>query len=250
MDPSNAAGHMIIGATIIMLITLLGPRLARAGVVIEQKISVGSSAAPGSVKTRTVMLQDDKEKFQIANGLTVIIDANDRTAMLLDDKSKIFTQLPLRRVIGTNLDPNRDLYLAFKSSNRNRELLGFKCQDYAAEKHNGPLLWATTACFSTKATGADDFQHFITALVSHSGRLEGASIPAGLPLAVESKRGVDTSFVPPDVSKQEAQRFQRQISHIPTQITRVDVTRITSAKLSSDTFNAPPGYTRRGPRPD
>src|SRR5262249_25557017 len=157
-------------------------------------ISVGNGAAPSSVRSRTLILQDDKEKFQITNGMTMVIDANDRTVMLLDDKHKMFTELPLRRVIGTSLDPNRDVYQAFKSSNRNRELLGFKCQDYTGQRDNGPLMTATTACFSANATGANDFDHFIKTIVLHSGRLEGACIPAGLPLAIESKRGVNLSF--------------------------------------------------------
>jgi hypothetical protein len=239
-----------VGAAMVVLMAAINPGPARAGVVIEQRISVGNGAAPSAVRSRTLMLQDDKEKFQIVNGMTVIIDANDRTVMFLDDKNKIFSELPLRRLIGTSLDPNRDVYQAFKSSNRSRELLGFKCQDYTGERNSGPLLTATTACFSTNATGANDFDHFIKTIVRHSGRLEGASIPAGLPLAIESKRGVNTSFVPPDVSVEEAHRFQRQIAHIPTQITRVDVTKITSVKLSTDTFTAPAGYVRRGPRPD
>jgi hypothetical protein len=233
-----------------MLIGGLNPRSAGAGVVIEQEITVGNGTAPSSVRSRILILQDDKEKFQITNGLTMVIDANDRTVMLLDDRHKMFTELPLRRVIGTSLDPNRDVYQVFKGSNRNRELLGFKCQDYTGKRDSGPLLTATTACFSTNATGADDFDHFMKTIVLHSGRLEGASIPAGLPLAIESRHGVNTSFVPPDVSKEEARRFQKQISHIPTQVTRVEVTKITSVKLPADTFNPPAGYVRRGPRPD
>jgi hypothetical protein len=239
-----------IGTAMLALIWILASGPARAGVVIEQRVSIGNGATPSSVRNRTLMLQDDKEKFQIVNGMTVVIDANDRTVLFLDDKHKVFSELPLRRLIGTSLDPNRDVYQAFKSSNRSRELLGFKCQDYTGERNSGPLITATTACFSTNATGAHDFDHFIKTIVRHSGRLEGASIPAGLPLAIESKHGVNTSFVPPNVSKQEAQRFQRQIAHIPTQITRVDVTKITSVELSTDTFTAPAGYVRRGPRPD
>ena len=243
-DPS------IISVGIITLILAFNPGLARAGVVIEQKISVGNGGTPGSVKSRTLMLQDDKEKFQITDGITEVIDANDRTVILLDDKHKLFKELPLRRVIGTGLDPNRELYQVFKNGNQNHELLGFRCQDYAGERYSGPLFAATTACFSTNATGADDFDRFMKAIVAHSGRLAGASIPAGLPLAIESRRGVNTSFVPPDVSKEEAQRFQKQISHIPTQITRVEVTKITSVRLAADAFSTPAGYVRRGPPPD
>src|SRR5262249_3876492 len=143
----STASPAVIGAAI-MMIAAVSPRFARAGVVIEEKISVGNGAAPSSVRSRTLILQDDKEKFQITNGMTMVIDANDRTVMLLDDKHKMFTELPLRRVIGTSLDPNRDVYQAFKSSNRNRELLGFKCQDYTGQRDNGPLMTATTACFS------------------------------------------------------------------------------------------------------
>ena len=86
MRSLSTAHSSIVGVAIIVLIAAIDPGSAKAGVIIEQRISVGNGAAPSGVRSRTLMLQDDKEKFQIVNGMTVIIDANDRTVMLLDDK--------------------------------------------------------------------------------------------------------------------------------------------------------------------
>jgi hypothetical protein len=242
----------MIVITILLLLAMLNPRIARAGVVIEQRITAGAPGAPGSVRNRTLVLQDDKEKFQIDDRVSVVIDANDRTVTMLDYGQKTFRELPLRVVIGTSLDPNRFLNMAFKSTGKTRELLGFKCRDYAGARYSGPLMAATTACFSPDAAGSDEFSHFMQSMFRRSGKSGGAiSFPAGIPLIIESARGVNPSFgVPADVPKEDATRFKNRMAKIPPQITRVEVTKITSEKLSPDAFNTPAGYTRRGREPN
>jgi hypothetical protein len=242
----------MIVITIILLVAMLNPEMAKAGVIIEQRITAGAPGAPGSVQNRTLMLQDDKEKFQIDDRVSVVIDANDRTVTVLDHGQKTFRELPLRGVIGTSLDPNRFLNMAFKSTGKTRELLGFKCQDYTSARYSGPLMAATTACFSPGAAGSHEFTHFMQLTFRRSGKSGGAiSVPAGIPLIIESTRGVNPSFVvPADVPKEDAARFKNRIAKIPPQITRVEVTKITSEKLSPDGFNTPPDYTRRGREPN
>ena len=76
------------------------------------------------------------------------------------------------------------------------------------------------------------------------------SFPAGVPLIIESTRGVNPSFVLADVPKEEAARFKSRIAKIPPQVTREEVTKITSEKLSPDAFNTPAGYVRVGREPN
>ena len=141
--------------------------------------------------------------------------------------------------------------MAFKSTDKTRELLGFKCRDYTGAIYSGPLMAATTACFSTDAAGSDEFTHFMQSMFRRSGKSGGAiSFPAGVPLIIELTRGVNPSFVPADVPKEEAARFKSRIAKIPPQVTREEVTKITSEKLSPDAFNTPAGYVRVGREPD
>jgi hypothetical protein len=197
------------------------------------------------------MLQDDKEKFQVAEDVSVVIDASKRIVTLLDSGHKTFRELPFKTVRGTSLDPDRPLYMSFKSTDKTRELLGFKCRDYTGARYSGPLMAATTACFSADAAGSDEFTHFMQSMFRRSGKSNWAiSFPVGFPLIIESMRGVNPSFVPADVTKEEAARFKSRIAKIPPQVTREEVTKITSEKFPPDAFTTPAGYTRLGKEPD
>jgi hypothetical protein len=84
-------------------------------------------------------------------------------------------------------------------------------------------------------------------MLRRSRKSSGAvSFPAGVPLIVEWTHGVNPSFVPADVTKEEAARFKSRIAKIPPQVRREEVTKITSEKLPPDSFTTPAGYTRLG----
>jgi hypothetical protein len=250
-SPASRAAAAIIVCFIIILIAMTKPPLAIAGVIIEQRISISSGGAPGSVRDRTLILQDDKEKVQIRDGLSVVIDANERTVTVVDDQHKIFRQLPFRKVVGSSLDPNSPLYMSFKTTDKTRESLGFKCRDYTGATYRGPLMAATTACFSSDVPNSEEFSHFVQSTIRHLGTSNASiSIPIGVPLMIELTRGINRSFVPQDVPKQEADRFRARIAKIPPQVTRIEVTKIESKKLSPDLFSIPTGYSRRGPALD
>jgi hypothetical protein len=222
---------------------VLNVGIAKAGVVIEQRITVGNPGTPGAVRNRTVILQDNKEKFQIDDHVSLVIDANDRTATMLDDRRKTFRELPLRVGMTVGKDPAAFLRMPLKDTHKTRALLGFKCHDYTGATYSGPLMAATTACFSTDAPGSDEFSHFVQSTFGRLGQAGGAiSVPAGVPLIIESTRGVNPSFWPQDVPKEEALKFKDRISKIPPEITQVEVTKITSKKLLPDVFNVPAGY--------
>ena len=249
--PLSTVNRTIIYVIIIVLVTILYPGRAKTGVVIEQRITISAPGEPGSVHNRTLMLQGDKEKFQINDQASIVIDATKRTATMLDYVNKTFHELSLRSVIGTTLDPNRLLYTAFKSTDQTHELLGFKCRDYIGVTYDGPTVAATTACFSTDVVGSDDFSHFMQSIVGRSEHPESAiSVPPGVPLIIESTRRGNPEFSPPNISAKEVVRLKTRIAKIPPQVTRVEVTKLTSKKLSPDAFNSPAGYVRLGPEPD
>jgi hypothetical protein len=246
--PLSTINRTIICIVMIVLITMLNPERATAGVVIEQRITISAPGEPGSVRNRRLMLQGDMEKFQINDQASVVIDATNRTATMLDYANKTFRELPSESVIGTTLDPNDLLYIAFKGTDQTRDRLGYKCRNYTGVTYDGPTFTATTACFSTNAAGSDDFSHFIQSIVGRYGR--AMSVPAGVPLIIESTRRGNLAFSPPGLSAKEAVRFKNIIAKIPPQVTRVEVTKITSEKLSPDVFKTPAGYARSGPGPN
>ena len=237
----------MLSFVIILLAAVFAAANVRAGVVIEQTTTISSRAAPPLVRNRTLMLQGDAEKFQFDDHISVVIDANNQTATVLDQAAKTFRELDARRILGTNLDPNRLLYMPYKSTNKTRELLGFKCRDYTNVMYRGPIFVVTNACFSAEAAGAVDFTHFLKLLLRRPGnRPNKISPPAGMPLLIESTQKINPAFGPQDVSAEELARFKTTIAKIPPQVTQLVVTKITSEKFSPQAFNTPAGYTRRG----
>ncbi|MBV8357408.1 MAG: hypothetical protein JO189_05660 [Deltaproteobacteria bacterium] len=245
--PLSTVNRTMICVIVVVLVTMLNPGRATAGIVVEQRITISAPGEPSLVRNLTLMLQGDKEKFQSNDRASIVIDATKRMATMLDNVNKTFRESPSGSVIGTILDPNHLLYTAFKSTDQTRERLGYKCRDYTGVTYDGPTFTATTTCFSTDTAGSDDFSHFIRLIIGRYGR--AISVPAGVPLIIESTRKGNPAFSPPDISAKEAVRFKNIIAKIPPQVTRVEVTKITSEKLSPDVFNIPAGYSRSGPEP-
>ena len=236
---------------IILLVSLINPREAHAGVVIEQKVTTGAAGAPGRTANRTIMMQGDKEKFVIDDHLSIVIDPKGDKVIVIDSQHKIFRELPFKRVMGTQFDPNRLLYLPFKSTRKTRHVIGFTCEDYTGGKYSGPLMTTVAACFSTQPVGSREYSRFIKTELQRLGRrAQGVSIPAGVPLIVESTHGANPSFTMPDLPEKELLAFKSRIAKIPPQLTRAEVTKISPEKLSPDVFSTPTGYTRRGPKLD
>jgi len=247
----STVGPGIIGVMIVLVTSLMNPRWANGGVVIEQKVTTGAAGKPGRTINRTIMVQGDKEKFVVNDHVSIMIDAKAETVTLLDSQQKIFRELPFKKVMGTLFDPNHLLYLPFKSTDKTRRVLGFKCQDYTGAKYSGPLMTSVTACFSSDAPGLEDFSHFMKTELQRLGhRAHGVSVPAGVPLIIESSHGANPSFTMRDLPEKELLAFKSRIAKIPPQLTSEEVTKITSEKLTPDVFSTPAGYTRHGPALD
>jgi hypothetical protein len=247
----RAVSTKILCLAVILVLTVLIPVRVKAGVVILQRVTISSPGEPGAVHNRTLMVQGDKERFTLGDHSSIVFDADNRIATMIDSLNRVFRQLPLNRLIGTSLDPNRVFYTAFKSTDKTHNLLGFKCRDYKGVSDYGPTLAATTVCFSTSAVGAGDFSHFLKLIAGQSQHPEQANlIPVGLPLNIESTRLGNPAFPLGDISAQDAARMRSTIARIPHQVEQVVVMKVTSEKLSPEVFNPPPGYSRRGPIPN
>jgi hypothetical protein len=243
----------LVGLIIALVVTLLIPLAAKGGMVIEERVTSGGGKDTSSpVISRKLMVQGYKEKLDINDRLSVIIDASTGIVTLVYNTQKSFRELPLRKAIGTGLDPNRLLYLPFKSTGKTRQALGFKCEEYASAKVRGPLMTTVTACFSTDAVGSDDFTHFMKSLLQRvGGGGQRVSVPGGVPLMIESIHRTNPSYtLPPDVPAKDAAQFKSRIAKIPPQITHVEVTKISSQNLAPEVFTIPSDYTRSGPVPD
>jgi hypothetical protein len=189
-------------------------------------------------------VQGSTEKLQLNQHFSVIFRADKQTATVIDDKTRTFQQLPLKRVVATIQDPNYPLYLVFKGTGRTRKILGFRCRDYEGSGTRGSFLLTATACFSTEAPGSDDFGHLMKSMIRVWGKEgERLSFPAGVPLAIEWSVRVSPNFGPPDLSPQEAMRFKSAILKLQPQSTQMLVTRISSRKVAREALEPPASYT-------
>jgi hypothetical protein len=241
----------MISIIFILLTFVLVPVTTNAGVVINQRTTFIASSSPGKTRNQTIMLQGDQEKFQIDDQRSVLFDTGKQTATMLDKASKTARELPLTKAIGApTWDPNHLLYVDFKSTDRTRELLGFKCREYNGAVYKGAFTAVVNSCFSTDAAGAGDFSQFMKSIVSDLGsRARAISIPPGVPLMVEATFRINPSFAPPGLSADEAFRLKDKLAKMPPRVTRVEVTKITPEKLSPEEFDIPAGYTRGAPPP-
>src|SRR2546421_289769 len=106
MCSARAASVGMIGLIVICLAVIFNPLLANAGIVIEQRVTTGPAGGTGRATSRTLMVQDDKEKFVLNDRQSILIDANAGTVTAIDQGQKTFRELPFRKVMGTTLDPN------------------------------------------------------------------------------------------------------------------------------------------------
>ncbi len=116
----------MIAITIILLIAILNPRIARAGVIIEQRITVCAPGAHRSVRTRTLMLQDDKEKFQVDDHVSVVIDATDRTVTVLDHGHKTLPRIAVQNSKRLNPESEPSSECAFQEHRQNTRAAGIQ----------------------------------------------------------------------------------------------------------------------------
>ncbi|GEM_PF-2286797 len=235
----------------IVLAAVAAPKNVKAGIVIEQKVTIGNGTSVAREGGQKLMLQGDKEVLLLNDQQSVVIDADAAKVTTIDRGHKLFRELPFRKVMGTSLDPNRFLYLPFKSTGKFERILGVKCEDYKGVKVRGPLMTSVTACFSTEAQGSKTFAHLMKLVVERLGRkAQGVWLPDGLPLMVEATRATNPSFTFPDVPPKDLLQFKQRIAKIPPQVTRQVVTKLTSEKLTPEAFRVPAGYKRVGPLPD
>lgn len=219
--------------------------LARAGVVIDEKVTTLQSAGPSLTQTRELLVQGHKEKM-IGERNVFVIDLDKGTMTLIDPEKKMYAEMPFPPSMRAPM-PGNELNLNFKKTGKQTNVAGYACTEYAGAGRTLVAEVTTNGCFSTSAPGAAEFSEFTKAMAARlkNANAMAGTMPQGIPLTMDSTRKMNSSFAIPGVSPEQAARIKDLMSKQAPQTTKTTVTKIATRELPADTFQAPAGYERR-----
>jgi hypothetical protein len=199
-------------------------------------------------RSRTVMIEGDKQKSIIDNGKrTVITDLDNGTMTMLDGVRKTYVQFPFppkgnMAAMQAGLSPT----LSFKKTGGRETLIGYSCDDYSGSGTVGGNSVSMAGCFSDSAPGAADYANFQRKMadkVKGTPMANMGQIPEGVPLklTITTKIGhVPTA----GMSKEQANSVNQMLAHRQF-VTDTTVSKISAQSLPADSFEVPSGYQKQ-----
>ena len=229
-------------AASICLTMALSAAAASAGVVIDEQVTTNG----GPMRVHHLFIQGRKEKV-VGNHNTVVIDLDNGTMTIIQPALKSFAQVPFPMRGMATAGPNGPLNMNFTKSGGSETIAGYSCGKYSGAGKTAMAEVSTNVCFSTAAPGADEYTAFNKAMAEKLrsiGAMAG-TIPAGIPLKMESTQKM-VSLSMPGMSPDQEARLKAMLANRPPQVTNTLVTKVATQALPSETFAIPAGYARRG----
>jgi len=219
--------------------------IARAGVVIDEQVTVVEGGAPAVTHNRELMVQGHKEKM-ISERNMFVIDLDKGTMMLIDPKQKVYAEMPFPPQ-GMSNGAGKQLDLNFQKTGKKSKVLDYRCEEYRGAGKTMMAAVSTSGCFSTSAPGAAEFTEFTQAMGTKlkNAQAMGGKMPSGIPLTMDSTRTMNAGFSVPGMAPAQAARLKEMMAKQGPQTTKTVVTKIATRDLPADTFVAPAGYERR-----
>lgn len=238
-------------AALASALILLCAQVAVAGVVIQEKeISTGGPQHQSA--QRTVMVQGNKEKL-ITPPHVFIIDLDHGVMYMLDEARKTYGEMPFPPSgIAAQLIGGPAVHTTnFARNGKSRTIAGYKCDEYVGSGRYMMADYHIVRCVSAKAPGAKEFNAFQEAMLAKLKAVSGglpAKLPAGVPLVEDTTakivlRGPEMAKLPPDV----AERLKKRFANRPPVVTKIEVTKITTEKLSDNDFRPPADFIKSAP---
>jgi hypothetical protein len=222
--------------------------LARAGVVVDEQQIIDQPSGQKVNRSRTVMIEGDKQKSIIENGKrTVITDLGKGTMTMLDGSRKTYVQFPFppkgnMAAMQAGMAPT----ISFKKTGAHETLIGYSCEDYSGSGTVGGNSVSMSGCFSDSAPGAPDYTNFQRKMadkVKGTPMANMGQIPQGVPLrlTITTKIGnVPTA----GMNAQQANSVNQMLAHRQF-VTDTTVSKISTESLSADSFEVPSGYQKQ-----
>ncbi|HXZ89347.1 MAG TPA: hypothetical protein VEF07_12295 [Candidatus Binataceae bacterium] len=238
-------------AAIAAMLTFSGATSLYAGVVVDEQQVIDSGNGQPTSQNVTLMIEGNKQKTQVGEN-TMVVDLDKGTRTVMNSGQRTFIELPFppNRPMAANMSP-----MTFKKTGGHATVAGYSCDEYTGSASMGGNQSSLKACFSTGAPGASDFTAFNKRMAE---KVKGTALemmgrlPDGAPLQLETTTKI-THVSMPGMSPDQTAKINDMLAKRPPTVTHMTVTKISTRKLSADTFSVPAGYTKQqmgqGPAP-
>jgi hypothetical protein len=219
-----------------------------AGVIVDEQQIINPPNGNQVVRTRTVMIEGDKQKSIIGNGeRSVITDLGKGTMTMVDGTHKTYVEFPFPpNGKGASAMPGAmSPTISFKKTGGHAKLIGYSCDEYSGIGTVSGNSVRMSGCFSDSAPGAVDYSNFQREMadkVKGTSMANMGQIPPGVPLrlTITTTMGGGSAI---GTSREQANK-PNQMPHVEI-VTNTTVSKISMKNLSPDSFQVPSGYQKQ-----
>jgi hypothetical protein len=216
-----------------------------AGVVVDEQQTINQPGGNSVTRTRTVMIQGDKQKSIIGNGeRSIITDLGKGTMMVVDGTRKTYVEFPFppkgrgAAAMAGAVSPT----ISFKKTGGHDKIIGYSCDEYSGVGNVSGNLVSLSGCFSDSAPGAVDYSNFQREMadkVKGTTMANMGQIPPGVPLRLTVTTTIGSAPAT-GMSAEQAKRFNQMLARRQV-VTSTTVSRISTKSLPTDSFQVPSG---------
>jgi Domain of unknown function (DUF4412) len=222
--------------------------IANAGVVVDEQQVIDQVNGNKVTRSRTVMIEGDKQKSIIDNGQrTVITDLGKGTMTMVDGAHKTYVEFPFppKGTGASAMQSGVTPTISFKKTGGHDKIMGYSCDEYSGAGMVGGNSVNMSGCFSDSAPGASDYSNFqqqMATKVKGTTMANMGEIPHGVPLRL--KITTMMSNPPAGISSNQTNNPGQMMAHRQF-VSDTTVSKISTQSLPADSFKVPSGYQKQ-----
>jgi hypothetical protein len=223
--------------------------VAGAGVVVEEQQVIDQPNGQKVNRSRTVMIEGDKQKSIIDNGKrSVITDLGKGTMTMVDGARKTYFEFPFPpkgrnfAAMQAGLSPT----ISFKKTGGHDKIIGYSCDEYSGAGSVGGNSVTMSGCFSDSAPGATDYTNFQREMadkVKGTSMANMGQIPGGVPLRLTITTTIH-NLPTTGMTPEQANSVNQMLAHRQF-VTDTTVSKISSESLPAASFQVPADFEKR-----
>jgi hypothetical protein len=231
---------------------LASATMAGAGIIVDEQQNVDELNGNTISRTRTVMIEGDKQKSIIDNGArTIITDLGKGTMTILDGQRKTYVEFPFppkgagMAAMQAGMSPT----ITFKKTGSHNNIIGYSCNEYSGAGTVSGNAVTMLGCFSDTAPGAADYSNFQRVMadkVKGTTMANMGAIPPGVPLKLKITTVIGNP--PPGTPPAQAKNLREMLDHRRF-VTNTTVSKISAKNLTAASFQVPADYHKQAAPP-
>jgi hypothetical protein len=231
------------------IVILAFTAIARAGVVVDEQQTIDQPNGQKVNRSRTVMIEGNRQKSIIENGKrTVITDLDQGTMTMLDGARKTYVQFPFPPKGGgaSAMQGALSPTVSFKKTGGHDRIIGYSCDEYSGAGMIGGNPVSMSGCFSDSAPGATDYSNFQREMadkVKGTPMENKGQIPPGVPLRLKFTTTI-LNVPTAGMTAEQAKSVNQMLAHRQF-VTNTTVSKISTESLPAESFQVPPDYQKQ-----